>query len=283
VQHAHQKGIIHRDLKPSNILVAEFDGRPVPKVIDFGVAKAIDQASLEKTTFTQEGQIVGTPEYMSPEQAQSRALVDTRSDVYSLGVVLYELLTGDTPLDRRRLRSSAWDEMMRVIREEEPPTPSAKLSSSDALPSVAARRHVEPARLSALVRGELDWIVMKALDKDRARRYESPSALARDIEHHLHDQPVLAGPPSAGYRFRKFARRNKRILATVAAIALAMIVGTAASVYQAVRATRAEPWAESWRTEVITPLPSKPIAAQWSCWKVCRWPIAHPRIVTFWR
>jgi eukaryotic-like serine/threonine-protein kinase len=250
VQHAHQKGVIHRDLKPSNILVTLCDGRPLPKVIDFGVAKAISQASLEKATFTQDGQIVGTPEYMSPEQAQSNSLVDTRSDVYSLGVVLYELLTGDTPLDRQRLRSSAWDEMMRVIREEEPPKPSTKLSSSDALPSVAAQRSIEPARLGALVRGELDWIVMKALDKDRSRRYESPSALARDIENHLHDQPVLAGPPSARYRFRKFARRNKRTLATLAAIALTMLGGTAASLYQAVRATRAERLAEARLQEV---------------------------------
>ena len=250
VQHAHQKGVIHRDLKPSNILVTLCDGRPVPKVIDFGVAKAISQASLEKATFTQDGQIVGTPEYMSPEQAQSHALIDTRSDVYSLGVVLYELLTGDTPLDRQRLRSSAWDEIMRVIREEEPPKPSTKLSSSDALPSVAACRSIEPARLGALVRGELDWIVMKALDKDRERRYESPAALARDIENHLHDKPVQAGPPSASYRFRKFARRNKRTLATLAAIALAMLGGTTASLYQAVRATRAEQLAEIRLTEV---------------------------------
>ncbi len=239
VQHAHQKGIIHRDLKPSNILVAEFDGRPVPKVIDFGVAKAIEHGALGKTTFTFDGQIVGTPEYMSPEQARSQGLVDTRTDVYSLGVVLYELLTGCTPFDRRRLRSAAWDEMMRVIGEEEPLTPSAKLSSSDMLPAVAARRRVEPGRLGALLRGELDWIVMKAIDKQCARRYESPAALGRDIENHLHDQSVLASPPSATYRLRKFTRRNKRILATLGLLALSMITGTVASVYQAVRATRA--------------------------------------------
>ena len=244
VQHAHQKGVIHRDLKPSNILVTLYDGRPVPKVIDFGVAKAISQASLEKATFTQDGQIVGTPEYMSPEQAQSHALIDTRSDVYSLGVVLYELLTGDTPLDRQRLRSSAWDEIMRVIREEEPPKPSTKLSSSDALPSVAACRSIEPARLGALVRGELDWIVMKALDKDRGRRYESPSALARDIENHLHDQPVLAGPPSASYRFRKFARRNRTPVLAGGVVVLALLVGAGLATGQAIRATRAERRAE---------------------------------------
>ena len=164
----------------------------------------------EKTVFTQLGQLVGTPVYMSPEQAQRNQLdIDTRSDVYSLGVVLYELLTGTTPFDRERLLSAGYEEMLRMIREEEPPKPSTKLSSSDTLPSVAANRHVVPAKLSTLVRGELDWIVMKALEKERNRRYESAAALARDIEHHLNDEPVLAGPPSRAYRFRKFARRNK--------------------------------------------------------------------------
>ena len=169
VQHAHQKGIIHRDLKPSNILVAQYDDKPVPKVIDFGVAKAISQKLTEKTMFTQYGQIVGTLEYMSPEQAQFNQLdVDTRSDIYSLGVVLYELLAGETPFDKQRLRSAAFDEFLRIIREEEPPKPSTKLSNSQSLANTAVNRKMEPKKLSLLVRGELDWIVMKALEKDRA-------------------------------------------------------------------------------------------------------------------
>ena len=210
IQHAHQKGIIHRDIKPSNVLVTLYDGKPVPKVIDFGVAKATEQRLTERTLFTQFGTIVGTLEYMSPEQAEMSGLdIDTRSDIYSLGVLLYELLTGSTPLEQPRLRQAAYAEMLRLIREEEPPKPSTRLSSSDTLPAIAAARKTEPAKLARLMRGELDWIVMKALEKDRNRRYETASGLAADVQRYLHDEPVEACPPSTRYKLSKFLRRYR--------------------------------------------------------------------------
>ena len=239
VQHAHQKGIIHRDLKPSNVLVTLCDDEPVPKVIDFGVAKATSRPLSEKTLFTQHGQLVGTPEYMSPEQAQLHHLdIDTRSDIYSLGVMLYQLLSGETPFDRERLRSSAFDEIIRIIREEEPPRPSARLDSSESLPSIAANRRTEPHRLSVLLRGELDWIVMKAMDKDRSRRYETALGLSQDIQRYLHSEPVEARPASTLYRFRKLVRRNKTAFALWALVAATLLAGTGLATWQAVRASR---------------------------------------------
>ncbi|MBI1917218.1 MAG: protein kinase [Planctomycetes bacterium] len=230
VQHAHQKGIIHRDLKPTNVMVTLHDATPVVKVIDFGVAKAVGQQLTDKTLFTGFAQMVGTPLYMSPEQAgQSGLDADTRSDIYSLGVLLYELLTGTTPFDRERLRAAGYDELRRIIREEEPPRPSTRMSTlGQASATVSANRQSEPKRLSQLFRGELDWIVMKALEKDRNRRYETASAFAADVQRYLKDEPVQACPPSAWYRFRKFARRNKAalVIASVVLMAVLAVVGS---------------------------------------------------------
>lgn len=225
IQHAHQKGVIHRDVKPSNILVAEYDQQAVPKVIDFGVAKAISQPLTERTMFTSVGQIVGTLEYMSPEQAKVNQLdIDTRSDIYSLGVVLYELLTGTTPFDKSRLQAAAWDEILRILREEEPPKPSTRLSNSGmALAAISANRQTEPARLTKLVRGELDWIAMKALEKDRNRRYETANEFARDIECYLADAPVRACPPSTWRRMHKFIRRNKSLVVPLLIVLVAVL------------------------------------------------------------
>jgi serine/threonine protein kinase/WD40 repeat protein len=238
VQHAHQKGIVHRDLKPSNILVTLYDGRPVPKVIDFGVAKATGGQLSDETAATQFGAVIGTPEYMAPEQAGFSALdIDTRADIYSLGVILYELLTGLRPFDAKRLRRAALDEVIRIIREEEPSRPSMRLSTDESLPSLAAVRQTEPKKLTALMRGELDWVVMKCLEKGRERRYETASGLARDIERFLADEPVEARPPSSGYRLRKFARRNRGPLAAAAIVFLALfagIVGTSLGLVRAV-------------------------------------------------
>ncbi len=240
VQHAHQKGIIHRDIKPSNVLVATHDGRPVPKVIDFGIAKAIDQNEVERSQFTQQGAIVGTPEYMSPEQAGAGALdVDTRTDIYALGVLLYELLTGSTPLERERLRKAVYMEVLRRIREEEAPKPSTRLSGSgDKLAGISAVRGVEPARLTRQVRGELDWIVMKSLEKDRTRRYETANGFAQDIRRYLDGDPVEAGPPSRTYKLRKFARKHRYGLATVGAFAVLLVAATAISAGLALWANR---------------------------------------------
>jgi serine/threonine protein kinase/tetratricopeptide (TPR) repeat protein len=241
VQHAHQKGIIHRDLKPSNVLVALYDGQPVPKVIDFGVAKAAGQPLTEKTLVTGFGAIVGTLEYMSPEQAEINQLdIDTRSDIYGLGVLLYELLTGSPPFSRTELQKVGMLEMLRVIREQEPTRPSAKLSTAEGLPTLAANRGTEAAKLTRLVRGELDWIVMKCLEKDRNRRYETANGLAMDLERYLCDEPVVACPPSATYRLRKFVRRNKGPVLAVVLIIAALIAGIIGTTSAMIRATTAE-------------------------------------------
>ncbi len=242
VQHAHQKGVIHRDLKPSNVLVSRHDTTPVVKVIDFGVAKAVGQVLTEKTLFTGVAQMIGTPLYMSPEQAGMSDLdVDTRSDVYSLGVLLYELLTGTTPIDKERFKTVGYDEIRRIIREEEPARPSTRLSTLGLVVStVSTNRGTEPRRLSAALRGELDWIVMKALEKDRTRRYETANSFAADVRRYLADEPVQACPPSVGYRLRKFARRNRAPVLAAAVSLLALVAGVAGTTAGLIRAYAAE-------------------------------------------
>ena len=231
IQHAHQKGIIHRDIKPSNVLVTLHDGKPVPKVIDFGVAKALNTRLTDKTIYTEHCQIVGTLLYMSPEQAELSGLdIDTRSDVYSLGVLLYELLTGTTPFQKDELDKAGFDEQRRIIREKEPPRASVRISSlGETATAVAEHRKTEVQRLHQLVRGDLDWIVMRTLEKDRTRRYGTPTELADDVDRYLSDQPVEACPPSSAYRLRKFARRNRALFATSAAVALVMLLAVVTS------------------------------------------------------
>jgi WD40 repeat protein/serine/threonine protein kinase len=244
IQHAHQKGIIHRDIKPSNILVTLHDGVSVPKVIDFGIAKATaGQELTDKTIFTQFQQFIGTPAYMSPEQAQMSGLdVDTRSDIYSLGVLLYELLVGKTPFDSKELLAAGLEEMRRAIREKEPMRPSTRVSSmvAEEQTTTAKRHGADAPKLINLLRGDLDWIAMKCLEKDRTRRYETANGLARDIERHLNSEPVVARPPSTVYRFQKFVRRNKVMVTAAATVAMVLVLGIFVSTWQAVRAMRAE-------------------------------------------
>ncbi len=247
VQHAHQKGIIHRDLKPSNILVAPEDAKPVPKVIDFGIAKATQEQPTPETIRTLHLQSLGTPAYMSPEQAGFGGMdVDTRSDIYALGVLLYELLTGCLPFEKKELLQAGFEEMRRVIRETEPPTPSTRLRQEldsprpGTLSSDSPQRLAKAKELIPKVRGDLDWIVMKCLEKDRARRYEIASGLARDVDRHLNHEPVTAAAPAALYRVGKFVRRHRVGIAMAASLALLLIAGIVASSWQAVRATKAE-------------------------------------------
>jgi eukaryotic-like serine/threonine-protein kinase len=242
IQHAHHKGIIHRDIKPSNVLVTLHDGVPVVKVIDFGVAKATVQKLTERTLFTAFGQMLGTPAYMSPEQAEMTGLdIDTRSDVYSLGVLLYELLTGTTPIEDKRLREAGYAEMQRLIREQDAPRPSLRLSSlGDTATVIAGNRGLDVKRLRQVLSGDLDWVVIKALEKDRNRRYPTPGNFAEDLERYLHDEAIVARPPSTAYRFRKLVQRNRAAVYTAAVVALALLAGTVVSTWQALRATRAE-------------------------------------------
>ncbi|MFQ5491311.1 MAG: serine/threonine protein kinase, partial [Phycisphaerae bacterium] len=264
VQHAHQKGIIHRDIKPSNVLVAVQDGTAVPKVIDFGVAKATQQRLTENTLFTEQGQLIGTPGYMSPEQAEMSALdIDTRTDIYSLGVLLYELLVGARPFDDESLRQAGLAEIQRIIREVEPPKPSTRLSTLEIEPpasagadlepgktartktrsslhDIARKRRADPRALTRLIRGDLDWITMKALEKDRTRRYDSASDFAADIHRHLRHEPVVAGPPTAGYRIGKFVRRNQGMVTAATVVFLVLVAGIVVATHQRNRAVTAE-------------------------------------------
>ncbi|MHC4948954.1 MAG: serine/threonine protein kinase, partial [Planctomycetota bacterium] len=242
VQHAHQKGIIHRDIKPSNVLVTVRESDPVVKVIDFGIAKATRQQLTERTIFTEHGQFIGTPEYMSPEQAEMRALdIDTRTDIYSLGVLLYELLTATLPFDPEALRAAGYAEIQRIIREQDPPRPSTKLSSLREATTTIAQRHAsDPKTLLRVLRGDLDWITMRCLEKDRTRRYESAGGLAADIRRHLDDEPVLAGPPSAGYRIGKFVRRHRGAVAAAGALVLVLALGVAGTTWGLLRAVANE-------------------------------------------
>ena len=266
VQHAHQKGIVHRDVKPSNVLVAMYDDRAVAKVIDFGLAKAFGQRLTDKTLFTRHGHIVGTVEYMSPEQAKFNQLdVDTRTDVYSLGVLLYELVAGELPFDRERFRSADDVEIKRIIGEEEPPRPSAKLESSNSALAIASNRGMDLKKLSGSIKGELDWVVMKALEKDRTRRYQTAYGLAADVQRFLDDEPVAACPPSFVYQSTKFVRRNRVAIATAGAILVCLVVGLSSTSWmwilssrharqateEAERARQAERLADSRLQEVV--------------------------------
>jgi serine/threonine protein kinase len=246
IHHAHQKGIIHRDVKPNNILVGTKDGRPSPKIIDFGVAKAINQRLTEKTVYTEQGRLIGTPEYMSPEQAEMTGLdIDTTTDIYSLGVVLYELLVGALPFDVQVLREAGFEGIRHIIREVDPPKPSTRISTlGEAAAAIALYRKTEPATLVKQVRGEPDWIIMRAMEKDRTRRYQSASAFATDIERYLRNEPIIASPPSTVYRLRKLVKRHKGVFASLGAVFLALAIGVVISTTMYFRAETARRSAE---------------------------------------